>query len=398
MGTVITAVEWTPFPISHFNDDTKDLIYSLAKEGRLSISYNPHTAETIAKSEGFVGFIKRGDIEIHLIPRLMTENIIAMLSYALSPPSKMFSELISARKREEIIMKLPEIMAMAFVKAAKDIIRKGLRKTYSRKFTDTDLKGRIIRKLLPRYTPFTGKLPMEVWNMSFNTKLNEILLATALYLRKHTLSPKISEELSSLITFLSLLEIPQRQLSRRLVKEGKNALNRTNIYYMPATDIAEILVSGIPESSQGNSPSFTGFIVDMAQLFEKATLTYLRSIYPRVEYQRKIHIFEGAHTSSIRPDFILHTDEDNIIVADAKYREVEEEPSEILYQVITYMEALGTDTAHIYYPATTRDMKRRETTAHLSGGSRRILWIPLNFCDVVNSPTLPSLWTEESLR
>ncbi|UZN23673.1 hypothetical protein GM182_07435 [bacterium 3DAC] len=370
----LTLTEWTPHPYPK-KDNLAQAIEYLVSENIIKVIYT--ASEKYIISEGKVGTAKIGDTTIHIKPHLENAELISMIAYALYMPPKWYEETKGSTL--QTYLSLPDIIAMIFCEKTRHLIRRGLQKQYIRQIAESNtISGRPQMRHITRYIPFTGKLPTIKWYRKENTILNMLTLSTAYFLYRYTQSASAKEKLSEIIDTLENLHIDIHPLRKSLLSDAKKVVNRNTMHYLPIIRIAELLLRGIPQTSSGNT-SFSGFFLDMAKLFELATLRYLKATHSHVEYQKRINIRSGIKAESIRPDFVI----DKKNPADAKYRPFDKMGKEVIYQVLTYAMALGSKKAFVYYPGDTTEY----TQVHLQNQTVDINWIGIRFQNLLHSST-----------
>jgi 5-methylcytosine-specific restriction enzyme subunit McrC len=160
--------------------------------------------------------------------------------------------------------------------------------------------------------------------------------------------------------------------------------NRQNADYEPIHHLCRLFLRGSSVSEHAGDTGFRSFLLDMNKLFETFVTEILRERAPRrmaVTDQYQTVLDRGGHLS-IRPDLVISRDGRAALVADCKYKRLDQsEPFKHhdVYQALAYCTALGLDRGMLLYPRheksneadleiRNRDVVIRQVTLDLGGG------------------------------
>ncbi len=363
----ITLTEWKPY---HPKSDEWNILGTLVDRNILKLTYKDGKPAVV--SERLVGYATIDDVRIEISPHLADAEIINMLSYAMYVPHKWIEHSYG---ETSAVYAIPDLFAYILYTVVKEIIRKGIQMKYRKKReVASTLSGRPLMRHIARYVPFKGEIPVEVWYRYSDTILNRLMLATAMYIYRHAQSTHAREKMAEIAQLLLSLGIKEEKLTPSLLKDAVLLLNRAILHYKPALDIATVLLSGMTYSKT-NEVKFSGFFVDMAYVFELATLRYLSENYEKVDYQKHVSgVITGYKETDIIPDFVIR-DGEKIIIADAKYRDIGKMGAEVIYQINMYTLAMAASEAYVYYPG------EKTYTTYINLYNKRVLmkWIGLKF-------------------
>lgn len=174
---------------------------------------------------------------------------------------------------------------------------------------------------------------------------NQILLAAALRLLK---APGLSKEVHRI----------RLQLADVTVLEGGHLPRwqawRLNARYVPALRLAEQVLRGQSFEHRGGELEVSGFLVNMAKVFDDFACTALSEAAPfaggRSHMQYPANLDEAANVP-VKPDFVWERDGVPLVVADAKYKREKPSgyPNADLYQMLSNCTVVGLGVGHLIY-------------------------------------------------
>ncbi len=294
-----------------------------------------------------IGVLSVGGLQVVVQPKIGIQRLVFLMGYARNP-----SFWRDDRVRLDAEADLPEALADAFVRLATRALDQGLLKGY-RTVDETlnVLRGRIREADQLRHR-WGRSIPLEVRYDEFTVDIaeNQLLLAAAeRLLRTPRLGLRHRAGLQRLRMLLSDVSAPVRGGVRPAWQA-----TRLNARYVPALEVAELILDGRSFEQRVGEVLVSGYLFDMATIFEDFVTVALREAMKpcggRSALQHRTHLDE-AETVPIRPDFVWLERGVPRIVVDAKYKA--EKPSGFpqadLYQLLAYCTVLGLPVGHLVY-------------------------------------------------
>lgn len=294
----------------------------------------------------WVGVLRVGDLQVTIKPKVTISRLIFLLGYARDP---------AFWRNESVLLDgepdLAEALAHSFARLTRRALEQGVLKGYRTvDESSTVLRGRI-READQIRRHFGRTIPLEITYDDYTVDVaeNQILLAAALRLLK---APGLSRHVRAWLHRIRL------QLADVTVLLGGHLprwqASRLNARYVPALRLAEQVLRGQSFEHRGGELEVSGFLVNMAKVFEDFVCTALSEAAPfaggRSHMQYPAHLDEAANVP-VKPDFVWERDGVPLVVADAKYKREKPSgfPNADLYQMLSYCTVLGLGEGHLIY-------------------------------------------------
>jgi len=305
-----------------------------------------------------VGVVRVNDVEVWIRPKIDIRRLVFLLGYAQSPRGWRDSDVPLAPAAD-----LVTAVAYAFVRQAERATAGGLLQGYRTvEDTLTVVRGRI-READQLRQRFGLPLPLDVTYDEFTVDIAENQLlrtATERLLQLPRLSPAVRQSLRRLL-FVAFADVSPLPGPRPTVAWQPT---RLNTHYQVAVRLAEMLLAAQSFEHQRGSVRSSGFLFDMAIVFEDFVCVALREALAdtagRVHLQYRTHLDEAA-VVDIRPDLVITSGLRPVAVLDAKYKAAKDRaakdraekpagfPQADLYQMLAYCTVLGLRTGHLVY-------------------------------------------------
>ena len=243
--------------------------------------------------------------------------------------------------------------------------RKGAFKTYIRRqYNDGNVRGTIdVARHIRMNTPFVGKIAYSQREYSYDNYLMELVRHTIEYIKA---KPYGSRLLNSAKDEVKLVVDSTPDYSpgdrRRIIEDNKKNTIR-HAYYHEYRDLQRLCILILQNEKQQmgyGKRKVYGILFDGAWLWEE----YVNSLVEDYFYhpmnkagKDKQYLFSG-HNGLIYPDFIGRDDE-NRIIADAKYKPIGNIGNQDYLQVLAYMFRFDAKKAFYFYPEST-DLSDKE--------------------------------------
>lgn len=244
-------------------------------------------------------------------------------------------------------------------------MRKGIFKKYVRnRYNDSNVKGIIdIAKHIEKNIPFIGKIAYSQREFSSDNYLTELIRHTIEYIKRKPYGNKIlsqvQDEVRLVIDITTSYELYDRQ---RVIEKNKKFLVHHAYYheYLALQKLClQILQHQKHKIGSGVSEIY-GILFDGAWLWEE----YINSlICPKFHHpmnkgrKESQKLFDG-NIGLIYPDFISK-DQENRVIADAKYKPIDNIGNRDYLQVLAYMFRFDAKTGYYLYPEANNNSELR---------------------------------------
>ena len=238
----------------------------------------------------------------------------------------------------------------------KTAMRKGLFKKYIRnRYNDGNVKGTIdIARHIEKNTPFTGNVAYSQREFSYDNSLMELVRHTIEFIKGKTygnhLLVKVKDEVKLVIDATPGYEVYDRQ--KIIDQNKKNAVRHAYFReYLALQRLCLLILRHQKHQIGSGSRQIYGILFDGAWLWEE----YINSLIEDTFYhpmnkggKGAQRLFEG-NIGLIYPDFISRDNESRII-ADAKYKPIDNIGNRDYLQVLAYMFRFDAKTGYYLYP------------------------------------------------
>ncbi|BDO43814.1 restriction endonuclease [Cellulomonas sp. NTE-D12] len=320
---------------------------------------------------GKVGVARVGSLEIWVAPKLVIRRLFFLMGYARD---------LRAWRDEDLGLRedadLVTAIATAFARQADRATQQGLLQGYRVEETSSPVVRGKIRTADQVRHRYGIAVPVEIRYDEYGVDIPENQLlrgAAAVLLQLGGLD---------LLTRKSLLRLVRATADvtplRRGVPLPSWQPSRLNARYQLALHLAELVLRGGSVEQAPGSTQISGFMLDMAALYEDFLTVALGMSLTRAggicRPQDRWHLDE-ADSVPMRPDLVWYAagSSDPTAVVDAKYKAEKPSgfPNADLYQMLAYCSVMGLPRGHLVYakgnePATTHVFRRTgiEVTQH----------------------------------
>lgn len=320
---------------------------ALAATGAVQVmpTERPGWWEVAARTQ--IGVIRVAALQVVIAPKIDINRLIFLMGYA-SRPNVWRDDRVHLDPDAE----LPEALADAFVRLANRALDQGLLKGYMTvDETLPVLRGRI-RESDQLRRRWGQSIPLEVRYDEFTVDIpeNQLLLAAAEQLLR---TPRVQQRHRAALQRLRL-QLADVAVPRRGGVLPSWMASRLNARYVPALELAELILSGRSFEQRVGNLMVSGYLFNMATIFEDFVTVALREAFRPHGGQSSIQYgtyLDEAESVRVRPDFVWSDGGVPRVVADAKYKA--EKPSGFpqadLYQLLAYCTVLGLSVGHLIY-------------------------------------------------
>lgn len=240
----------------------------------------------------------------------------------------------------------------------KTAMRKGLFKKYIRhRYNDENVKGTIdIARHIEKNTPFTGSVAYSQREFSYDNSLMELVRHTIEFIKRkpygNNLLIKVKDEIKLVIDATPGYKHYDRQ---RIIEQNKKNTVRHAYFreYLALQRLCLLILRHQKHQIGSGSKQIYGILFDGAWLWEE----YVNSLIKNVFYHPMNKNGKGAQrlfdrkTGLIYPDFISR-DHKNRIIADAKYKPIDNIGNRDYLQLLAYMFRFDAKSGFYLYPET----------------------------------------------
>ena len=306
-------------------------------------------------SGNVMGFLGCGDERLIIESRFCGEGEDFFFQYLLDKVLE-FPNVVNLESDADQDNRLFSFLLFLFPYYLKQAMRKGLFKQYiHRKYNDENVKGTIdIARHIERNTPFTGRVAYHQREFSYDNSLMELVRHTVEFIKKkpygNNLLIKVKDEVKLVIEATPGYELCDRQ---KIIESNKKNAVRHAYYreYLALQRLCILILRHQKHQIGSGARQIYGILFDGAWLWEE----YVNSLIDDFFYhpmnkggKGAQRLFEG-NIGLIYPDFISR-DETHWVIADAKYKPIENIGNRDYLQVLAYMFRFDAKSGDYLYP------------------------------------------------
>lgn len=311
------------------------------------ISRTPGSSDWLVSAGSKIGVVRIGGLQITIRPKIPISRLVFLMGYAQRPTFWRAHSVLLDSETD-----LAASLAHTFARLSTRATEQGLLQGY--RTIDESLavlRGRIrVPDQISRR--FGLGLPLEVTYDDFTIDIaeNQLVLAAATRLLR---MPGISKPVRQSLLRLRLQLTGVTELGRG-ERLPEWLPSRLNARYVPALQLAELILAGDSFEQRAGDVHVSGFVFDMWRIFEDFVCVALREAlkpYGGVSsLQHRMHL-DRRRQVDLQPDFVWTGPAGQQVVVDAKYKA--EQPSGFpqadLYQLLAYCTVLGLSDGHLIY-------------------------------------------------
>lgn len=275
---------------------------------------------------------------------------------------------VSADERNPLL----NLLSFLFPYYLKEALRKGLYKEYIwRRCNDANLKGTIdISRHIKENTPFLGSIAYRHRDFSYDNNLTELIRHTIEYIKRKPYGPmllrRVRIEVNRVIAATPDYA-PDKKL--KVITQNKKSPVR-HAYFSEYRALQKLCLAILLQEKQqiaSGSQQVHGVLFDGAWLWEE----YVNRLISTAFYHPQNKVDQGGqklfdqNVGLIYPDFISRNAQERI-VADAKYKPVNNINGRDYLQLLAYMFRFEAKKGYYLYPDST---KTKTQPLHLNRGS-----------------------------
>lgn len=313
------------------------------------------SANDTYRSGNVMGFLGLGDERLIIESRFCGDNEDYFFQYLLNKVID-FPNLLNLESDINQDNRLFNFLMFLFPYYLKKAMRKGLFKKYLRyRYNDGNVKGSIdIAKHVEKNTPFTGNIAYNQREFSYDNSLIELVRHTIEFIKSKSygkqILTKVKDEVKLVIDATPRYKLYDRKC---IIDENKKYPIRHAYFreYLALQRLCLLILQRQKHQIGIGSKQIYGILFDGAWLWEE----YINILIQDSFYHPMNKMGKGAqrlfnrNRGLIYPDFISRDDE-NRVIADAKYKPIGNIGNQDYLQVLAYMFRFDAKIGYYLYP------------------------------------------------
>lgn len=307
------------------------------------------------RSGNVMGFLGCGNERLIIESRFYREGDDYFFQYLLDQVLD-FPNIVDLESDANQDNRLFNFLLFLFPYYLKTAMRKGLFKKYiHHRYNDGNVKGTIdISRHIKKNTPFTGNVAYSQREFSYDNSLMELVRHTVEFIKGkpygNKLLIKVKDEVKLVINATPGYEAYDRQ---KIVDENKKNTVRHAYFreYLALQRLCLLILRHQRHQIGYGSRQIYGILFDGAWLWEEYVCLLIGDAFyhPMNKGGKGAQRLFGGNIGLIYPDFISRNNELRII-ADAKYKPIDNIGSRDYLQVLAYMFRFDAKTGYYLYP------------------------------------------------
>ncbi len=311
-----------------------------------------------------MGFIGCGDERLVVESRFMNGGKDYFFQYLLERVMG-FPNLVDLETDANQDSRLFHLLMFLFPYYLRTAMRKGIYKTYiRRRYNDSHVKGTIdLSRHIAKNTPFIGNVAYSQREYSYDNQLMELVRHTIEFIKRkpygHQLLAGVKDEVKLVTEATPGYEAYDRT---KVIAENKQNIVRHAYFreYRALQHLCILILQHQKHQIGAGSRQIYGILFDGAWLWEEYVDSLIGDMFyhPRNKAGQGAQWLFGGHTGLIYPDFISR-DPGHRIIADAKYKPVDNIGNRDYLQVLAYMFRFDAKEGYYIYPEAGQEDGRR---------------------------------------
>lgn len=301
-----------------------------------------------------MGFLGLGDERLIIKSRFGEDNdyfFAYLLNKVVDFPN--FVDLKTGADSEDVLF---DYLLFLFPYYLKSAMRKGVFKEYIRReYNDSDPKGTIdVSRHIKLNTPFVGNIAYSRREFSYDNSLTELIRHTAEYIKGKPYGNRLlfgaKDEVKLIVSATPGYSVRDRQ---KIIYENKKNAVRHSYFkeYRSLQRLCLLILSRQKHRVGLGGRQIYGVLFDGAWLWEEYVFTLIkdRFYHPMNKIGRYAQALFDGKVGPIYPDFLSKNAELRI-VADAKYKPMENISGRDYLQILAYMFRFDSKSGCFLYP------------------------------------------------
>lgn len=306
-------------------------------------------------SGNVMGFLGCGDERLIIESRFCGENEDYFFQYLLDRVLD-FPNIVNLKSDSNQDNRMFNFLLFLFSYYLRNAMRKGLFKKYIRhSCNDGNVKGTIdIARHIKENTPFTGNVAYSQREFSYDNSLMELVRHTIEFIKGKpygkNLLIKVKDEVKLVINATPSYNVCNRQ---KIIDENQNNTIRHAYFkeYLALQRLCILILRYQKHQIGYGSRQIYGILFDGAWLWEEYVCSLIEDTFyhPMNKGGKGAQRLFDGNIGLIYPDFISRNNETRII-ADAKYKPIDNIGNRDYLQVLAYMFRFDAKTGYYLYP------------------------------------------------
>jgi 5-methylcytosine-specific restriction endonuclease McrBC regulatory subunit McrC len=307
------------------------------------------------RSGNVMGFLGCGDERLIIESRFVGENDDFFFQYLLDKVMDI-PNIVDLESDANQDSKMFNFLLFLFPHYLKTAMRKGLFKKYIRhRYNDGNVKGTIdIARHIEKNTPFIGNVAYSQREFSYDNSMMELVRHTIEFIKKKpyggSLLVKVKDEVKLVIDATAGYEPYDRQ---KVIEQNKKNTVRHAYFreYLALQRLCLLILRHQKHQIGSGSRQIYGILFDGAWLWEEYVNSLIEDVFyhPMNKGRKEAQRLFSGNIGLIYPDFISR-DEKTRIIADAKYKPIDNIGNKDYLQVLAYMFRFDAKTGYYLYP------------------------------------------------
>lgn len=310
------------------------------------------------RSGNVMGFLGYGEERLVIESRFSAGDNDFLFQYLLEHVLN-FPNIVNLETDATHDYKMFSLLLFLFPAYLAAAMRKGLYKTYVRnEYNDENVKGTInIDRHINKDIPFIGNIAYSQREYSYDNFLMQLIRHTVEFIKRkaygHKLLAKVKDEVQKVVE--ATPDYEAKDLRKVLIENKKNTVRHAYYHEYRALQRLCILILQNEKTQVGlGARKIYGILFDGAWLWEE----YINKLVDNVFYhpmnkggkdKQWLFTVDGSKSGLVYPDFIGKSPI-NRIIADAKYKPVDNIGNKDYLQVLAYMFRFDSKKAYYFYP------------------------------------------------
>ncbi len=309
------------------------------------------------RSGNLMGFLGCGDERLVIESRFCGENEDWFFRYLLCKVLD-FPNFVNLDTGFDPDNSIFNFLLLLFPYYLKTAMRKGLFKKYIRReYNDGNVKGMIdVARHIKKNIPFIGNIAYTQREFSYDNSLTELVRHTIEYIKGkpygNNLLQKAKDEVKLIVSATPGYELYDRQ---KIINENKRDPIRHTYFreYLALQRLCLVILKHRKHQIGYGAQRIHGILFDGAWLWEEYMNLLIKDhfYHPMNKGRRGAQWLFDGNVGLIYPDFIGKNSE-NRIIADAKYKPIDNIGTRDYLQVLAYMYRFDSKTGYYLYPET----------------------------------------------
>jgi 5-methylcytosine-specific restriction enzyme subunit McrC len=309
------------------------------------------------KFKHYVGLLRVGKLNINILPKIDKSETDTSKWHSVLIQMIMFTKSFRYKKSTMSLLKktdnsILDLYIYEFYKEVEEILRQGLRKSYS--FKDGNLsvvKGKILfNKDVIENSADKSKTYCRYQVYSPDNNMNYILKLAIRSSLSMTNSMELLEIGKNLLTMFP--EIKKYPVNEKIFK--KLTYNRNNSYYKDGISLAKLIIQDTGLDLSSGDENVVSFLFDMNQLFEEFMYKICKRAFKGDGF--KVHRTGTRFWEKklIKPDIVIeNTEKKDTVIFDTKWKVPKDsKPSDAdLKQIFVYNHYYESPISYLLYPS-----------------------------------------------